>query len=128
MCAGNQEFEYDCPSGLYFNPEILACDWAYNVECNNDSGTTENNVVTTEIATTEMITTEIATTEVATTNNSDENDDPNEPSTDPTPSKCSNYFKYNVIYLDWKINWDDLRAQYVKKFQRLFYHSPPVLR
>merc|ERR1712027_130494 len=57
MCAGNQEFDYDCPSGLFFNPEILACDWAENVDC-KDKDDGGDQIVTTETITTEIMTTE----------------------------------------------------------------------
>ena len=32
-CVGATPYFFNCPAGLYFNPNILACDWPFNVEC-----------------------------------------------------------------------------------------------
>jgi len=32
-CAGGRTFKHQCPSGLYFNPKIKACDWPAHVDC-----------------------------------------------------------------------------------------------
>ncbi|XP_050074571.1 chitinase-3-like protein 1 [Anopheles maculipalpis] len=32
-CYSGYKYEFNCPSGLYFNEEKLTCDWPYNVKC-----------------------------------------------------------------------------------------------
>merc|ERR1711936_879017 len=32
-CAGGRTYKHTCPSGLYFNPKIKACDWPEHVDC-----------------------------------------------------------------------------------------------
>merc|ERR1719283_250586 len=35
--SGGEAVSMDCPEGLYFDPRILACNWADNVDCVDDS-------------------------------------------------------------------------------------------
>lgn len=32
-CVGATPYFFNCPAGLYFNPNILVCDWPANVQC-----------------------------------------------------------------------------------------------
>ncbi|GJQ76562.1 hypothetical protein Trydic_g2259 [Trypoxylus dichotomus] len=48
-CETGVPYQYQCPSPLYFNPEINVCDWPEQVECglgtgNNGNGTEGNEV------------------------------------------------------------------------------------
>ena len=34
-CHGATSYFFNCPTGLYFNPDILVCDWPSNVQCSS---------------------------------------------------------------------------------------------
>jgi len=106
MCSSGHKFDYDCPHGLLFNPDILACDWAENTNCGNQINPTEKPA---EI-----------TTEKPTINPIIDPNDPAEPDQPSTPTQCSNYFKYNVIYIDWRLNWSDFKSDIVNSIDNCY--------
>ena len=72
MCSSGNEFNYDCPTGLLFNLDILACDWAENTNCGNQINPTEKPI------------------ENPTNNPITDSNDPAEPDQPSTSTQCSN--------------------------------------
>lgn len=98
MCSSGHEYDYDCPNGLLFNPDILACDWAENTNCGNEINPTGK---PTEIPITDS-------------------NDPTQPDQPSTSNQCSNYFNYNVIYIDWRLNWSDFKSDIVNSIDNCY--------
>lgn len=42
VCVGSKEYDRDCPSGLYFDPNIQTCDWPQHVDCEELEDTNYN--------------------------------------------------------------------------------------
>jgi len=128
QCWSGLTYYTECPSGLFFNEELIICDWPDNVDCNmittTHTPTTDVSVLPDE--TTHQVTTSpttqapinpTTTSKVTTTEPMTESTV--EPTTKPTtvsttsPSnnlKCPSPFTRNVIYLDYKINWSDIAS------------------
>ena len=87
--AGNNPVQKQCAPGTAYDIEKNMCDYTQNVDC-------ENTPVPEPIEPTPAPETTVA------------------PQTsqapEPVTTNCPTQFQYNVIYIDWKVNWNDVRT------------------
>jgi len=116
MCGSGSEYEMLCPPGLFFNPDMLACDWEANINC--ESNTTD---FPTESPSIDPITEPTQEpTHPPTENPKTEIHDPTTEQQPSVDSICPPYFNYNVIYIDWKLNWADLKSDIVNAIDNCY--------
>ena len=95
-----------CPNGLVWNPNVNACDWSYNYDCDSAPSTQAPTTKSTQPATTSTKPSTSTTTKEATTK------DPNQTTTTKTGSSSE---KLIVCYFT---NWAQYRNEPVKHFPK----------
>jgi hypothetical protein len=105
-CGPVQDWFYAvCQGGNLFNSASLQCDLPENVDCD---------ITTAAPTTTKSTTIATTTTEKPTTTTTEKTTTTKSTTTiEPVPTACEYAHKYNVIYMDYKINWSNITSDIV---------------